>query len=183
MNIISTNLYTQNIYKPVFGAQKAPKNQQISIPKTQTSDTFEKALEQESLLPKKMELTETEKSFNEVLIKYYKLEANAKTQRNNLYDYYSAQDKYDYQELLKEKRRVKSKLDKMAKQFGTTTFDLSYDILDKKDYNWFAPKIFRSKTVQELMQWQTELDNTILHLKVRKLLNKLIEQKLNLIKK
>ena len=54
-------------------------------------------------LPQKLEYTEVEQQCNEVLKKLDSLERNIRVQKQNLRDYYSSQDRYDYRELLKER--------------------------------------------------------------------------------
>ncbi len=129
MNIMITN----NFRKPIvsFGEKSKP-------PKNETN------------LPTKLTLTETEEHFYTDLKKLYTLNSNIKTQRQNLKDYYSPQDRFDYTDLLKKRRSIIAKLKREAKKAGTTYENIEYNILLKKEYNRYAPKIVRAKTLKEL---------------------------------
>ena len=86
MNILRMNF--DKTAKPTFMAKKEPK---ITIVSKET-------------LPRKIELTEMETQYNEVNKEYHKALHDSYVQKRNLSSYYSAQDKFEYQEVMKKKK-------------------------------------------------------------------------------
>lgn len=176
MNISFINLHTPKYaYYPTFCAKKTQKSN-VSPKGTITSDVVEINSTNYELLPKKFELTETEALFDESLLKLHTINSNIKTQKENLRDFYSPQDKADYKDLLKERKKLNAKLDRIAKQAGADALDLEVSITTKKIYNRLAPKILRAKSKQEILQLKADIDNRVLFLNTRKLLESLINQ-------
>ena len=122
MNILPLNTYKYQT--PVFGAKKSKK---------------------EEIGPKKLNFTQSEEEFNEFLVKLRRLESDIRVQKQNLKLFYSVQDNYDYHELLKQKQLVLAKLKRIAKKYDTDYLDLQRNVLVKKEYNRFAPKIIRAE--------------------------------------
>lgn len=75
MNILSTSIQNKNL---IFCAKKKQPD-----------------------FPAKIPLTETEQKFDAVLNNLHSLDSDIYVQKQNLRDLYSAQDRYDYKELLK----------------------------------------------------------------------------------
>lgn len=144
-----------------------------------SSDTVEFS---SSVLPKKLELTEFEAKYNDVMVQVKRLDSNIHVQKNNLKDYYSAQDKYDYQELLKQRQNLRARLRNMAKKSNNNQFDLEYNITVKKEYNRFAPKIYKASTKQELWYIEKLIDEYALYPKTKELLLTLIGQRIKTLK-
>lgn len=134
MNILRTNF--DNTTKPTFMAQRKPK---VTIVSKET-------------LPRKIELTEMETQYNEVNKEYHKALHDSYVQKRNLSSYYSAQDKFEYQEVMKKKNRLNAKLDRMSKKAGIDRFALENTIEAKKQYNRYAPKLFRAETRMALKE-------------------------------
>lgn len=132
--------------------------------------------------PIKRELTDTEKEFNEVLLKYNTTTQNIKCQKELLRSYYSSQDKYDYQMLLKEKNSLARQLKRIAKNAGTDAITMEMDIIGKKDYNRFAPKIFRAKTLAQLDEIQKLISDTFIFANIKTFLLKIISEQKNILK-
>lgn len=174
MKIFFTNLQPQKTYNPEFCARTKRSNDSNLAPLK--SDVVEITNDNKTQLPKKLEYTETERAYKDVMREAHVMDLNIVTQKQNLRSYYSAQDKEDYRELLKARRKLESKMKRMAKQFGTSQYAIEYRIDVKREYNYYASKIFRAKTMQELLDWQLELDTHSLCIDARKLLNRLIEQ-------
>lgn len=177
MNTISLNyLITSQQYSPAFCAKiKTPK---IKLPelKTLTSDVVELTTKQGEGLPRKFEFTELETRYNEVWHEFLTVQSNAHNQKQNLRYYYSAQDKYDYQELLKQKQKLSSRLKRIAKSANQDQYELEYNIDIKKSYNRWAPKILNAKSHEALNNLQNEITSRVFPKKCRELLNCLIEQ-------
>ena len=104
---------------------------------------------------KKIELTEMETQYNEVNKEYRRALNDAYVQKGNLSSYYSAQDKFEYQEVMKKKNRLNAKLDRMSKKAGIDRFVLEDTIEAKKQYNRYAPKLFRADTRAALKEVET----------------------------
>ena len=68
-----------------------------AAPSFQSSDTVEFS---SSVLPKKLELTEFEAKYNDVMIQVKRLDSNIYVQKNNLKDYYSALKEYPAEEMI-----------------------------------------------------------------------------------
>ena len=137
MNILRTNF--DKTTKPTFMAQRKPK---VTIVSKET-------------LPRKIELTEMETQYNEVNKEYHKALHDSYVQKRNLSSYYSAQDKFEYQEVMKKKNRLNAKLDRMSKKAGIDRFALENTIEAKKQYNRYAPKLFRAETKMALKEVET----------------------------
>lgn len=134
MNILRTNF--DKTTKPTFMAQRKPK---VTIVSKET-------------LPRKIELTEMKTQYNEVNKEYHKALHDSYVQKRNLSSYYSAQDKFEYQEVMKKKNRLNAKLDRMSKKAGIDRFALENTIEAKKQYNRYAPKLFRAETRMALKE-------------------------------
>ena len=134
MNILRTNF--DKTTKSTFMAQRKPK---VTIVSKET-------------LPRKIELTEMETQYNEVNKEYHKALHDSYVQKRNLSSYYSAQDKFEYQEVMKKKNRLNAKLDRMSKKAGIDRLVLENTIEAKKQYNRFAPKLFRAETILALKE-------------------------------
>ena len=124
--------------------------------------------------PIKRELTETEKEFDNVLSKYNRVCLNIKSQKDLLKSYYSPLDKYDYQLLLKEKSSLSRQLKRIAKKAGTDHITMEMDIIEKKEYNRYAPKIFRAKTISQLEEIQKLICEPGIFIDVKTFLLKII---------
>lgn len=155
MKIITSNSFkTPSI---VFGEnRKTPKN--------------------ENILPTKFVLTETEEHFGETLQKLYRLERDIKTQKQNLRDFYSAQDKFEYRDLLKERRSIIAKLKREARKAGMKYTDLEYDVNFKKEYNRYAAKVLRAKTLEDLKPIFDLINSCEIYQQTKDLLINLIKQ-------
>lgn len=134
MNILQLNF--NKPVAPTFTAKKEPK---VTIVSKET-------------LPQKIELTEMETQYNEVNTEYLRASHDAYVQKQNLKSYYSAQDKFDYQEAMKKKNQLNSKLNRMSKKAGIDRFELESTIEAKKQYNRYAPKLFRAETKSALKE-------------------------------
>ncbi len=100
--------------------------------------------------PTKIQLTEVEQKFYEILMELHRVESDIKTQKQNLWNMYSAQDRGDYKELLKLRQSLLAKLRRIAKKESKDYWDFVRDINVKKEYNRFAPKLLKAKTEEEL---------------------------------
>lgn len=176
MNILFLNkhLHFQKI-NPVFQGRRQTNELRL---KTTEGDTIELSSKFEGKVPDKIELSETEKAFNELVIERRRLDLNIETQKNMLKQYYSVEDKCDYRELLKKRRNLVARLKKMAAALGVDMHEFEYDISAKKDYNFLAPKILRTKTVNELKELITTLKLEDMFVNTRVMLSMLIEQHL-----
>lgn len=132
---------------------------------------------QTNSFPIKRELTEAEKEFNEVLIKYNRASQNAKSQKELLKSYYSSEDKYDYQMLLKEKSNLSKQLKRIAKKAGTDEITMEMDIIGKKEYNRYAPKVARAKTIPQLNEVQKLISEAPIFVDIKTFLLKIISEK------
>ena len=145
------NILPLNTYKyqtPVFGAKKSKK---------------------EEIGPEKLNFTEVEEEFNESLVKL--------VQKQNLKLYYSVQDKYDYQKLLKQRQQLSAKLNRIANKSNTDYLDLLRGVLVKKEYNRFAPKIIRAASLKELAELKEWIASSFLYKASEDLLMQLMEKK------
>lgn len=125
----------------------------------------------------KFKFSETEEVFNENMTKLYRLERDIRVQKQNLKTFYSAQDKYDYQELLKQKRQVVSKMNRIAQKAGKDVNDFEIHILIKKQINKYIPKILNAKNKEELMQLKELVSTTAFFQLARDVLCRIIERK------
>ena len=165
MNILRTN-FDKNT-KPNFMAKKEPK---ITIVSKET-------------LPRKMELTEMETQYNEVNKEYYRALHDSYVQKRNLSRYYSAQDKFEYQEVIKKKNRLNAKLDRMSKKTGIDRLVLEDTIEAKKQYNRYAPKLFRAETRMALKEVETLIFEVVTNQKALVTLAALVTQCKKMLKK
>ena len=165
MNILRTN-FDKNT-KPNFMAKKEPK---ITIVSKET-------------LPRKMELTEMETQYNEVNKEYYRALHDSYVQKRNLSRYYSAQDKFEYQEVIKKKNRLNAKLDRMSKKTGIDRLVLEDTIEAKKQYNRYAPKLFRAETKAALKEVETLIFEVVTNKKALVSLAALVTQCKKMLKK
>lgn len=124
--------------------------------------------------PRKLEFTEAEAEFMPVWQKHNITEANLKTQKSNLRDYYLSSDKADYKELRKENTKLKNKMHYIAKKYDADELMLAGEIRAKNTYNWYAPKIYRAKKKVELLELKKYLSNAIIETKTKDMLLKLI---------
>ena len=152
MNILPLNTYKYQT--PVFGAKKSKK---------------------EEIGPKKLNFTQSEEEFNEFLVR--RLESDIRVQKQNLKLFYSAQDSYDYHELLKQRQLVLAKLKRIAKKYDTDYLDLQRNVLVKKEYNRFAPKIIRAASLKELAELKEWIASSFLYKASEDLLMQLMEKK------
>ena len=146
-----------------------------------TSDTVE--FSYQNSIPLKRELNEIEKEFNEVLIKYNTASQNAKSQKELLKVYYSAQDKYDYQTLLKEKNKLKRQLKKIAKKANIDEITMEMNILEKQQYNRYTPKICRANSLSELTKLQKLIDESLIFFDIKTFLLKIITERKQYLKR
>ncbi len=165
MNILRTNF--DKITKPNFMAKKEPK---ITIVSKET-------------LPRKMELTEMETQYNEVNKEYYRALNDAYVQKQNLRSYYSAHDKFEYQEAMKKKNRLNAKLDRMSKKAGIDRLVLEDTIEAKKQYNRYAPKLFRAETRMALKEVEKLIFEVVTNQKALVSLAALVTQCKKMLKK
>lgn len=75
---------------------------------------------QEPELPPKIEFTKIEQEYIPVLKELYTLNSNIYTQKQNLRNYYSSADRCDYRELLKQRRNLIKKLERIAQKLTKT---------------------------------------------------------------
>lgn len=172
MNILSLNLYSGKHNSISFTGKKNSKSNTPELVQTPYRDLCNRNTEN---LPAKFELTETEEAFNNHLAKLYRLNANIETQKQNLRDYYSAEDKMSYKELLKERRNLYSTMKRFAKRVGIDEGELTFAVSAKKEYNRYAPKIIRAKTLEDLKNIHNMIKNLVLTIASRRLLEGLIE--------
>ncbi len=135
------------------------------------------------ILPDKFELTDAELAYDGVWRELKRLEMDILTQKANLKDFYSAQDRLEYKELLKQRQNTLSKLKRIAHNCGLPEMLLKIDITIKKEYNRYAPKILRSSTSAELKQAQETIDKANLCTQTLTLLDRLLKQHKKAIKK
>lgn len=125
------------------------------------------------VLPEKLELTSEEVQFNEYMMENRRLERDIYVQKNNLHDYYSKSDKADYKELLKKNNSVKAKMRRFTKKLGVNHYKFESYIDAKKEYNRYAPKIYRSKTKADvdkvLALWGEQLRYKVTDVMIKKL--------------
>ena len=151
------------------------KQKTIDTNKTQSlqADSVTLSTKNQALVAK-MELTKTEKEFSEVLNKYNTVTHNIKSQKELLKSYYSAQDKYDYKELLKEKSKLLNQMKRIAKKAGLDYLTMEFNIIEKKDYNRYAPKVLRANSIEELYEVRKLIESRHLFANTQKLLSLLI---------
>lgn len=165
MNILRTNF--DKTTKLTFMAQRKPK---VTIVSKET-------------LPRKIELTEMETQYNEVNKEYHKALHDSYVQKRNLSSYYSAQDKFEYQEVMKKKNRLNAKLDRMSKKAGIDRLVLENTIEAKKQYNRYAPKLFRAETKMALKEVEKLIFEVVTNKNALVILAALISQCKKMLKK
>ena len=171
-NISYNRLQTNNGI--IFGARpKLPKATKLS---ELASDVIELSSKKKAKAPDRLELTESEKAFEPIWMRLRTVEMNVKTQKEALKYYYSASDRFDYQELVKEKQKLTSQLKRMAKKEGRDYLDIGFDIDAKKSYNRYAKKVLKTTTKDELTHIEDELKERSIFFKARVLLTQLIEE-------
>lgn len=134
-------------------------------------------------LPQKFELTEMEAQYNEVNKEYIRAMQTAYEQKRNLGAYYSAQDRFDYRDAMKKKNNLNSKLDRMAKKSGIDRFVLEDMIEAKKQYNRYAPKLFRAETKNALKELEKMISEVVTNRKALVTLLALVTQCKKMLKK
>ena len=178
-NILYNCLQTKNGI--TFSAKpklpKAPKLNELA------SDVVELTSKRRTKSPERLELTESEKAFEPIWMRLRTVEMNVKTQKEALKYYYSASDRFDYQELVKEKQKLTSQLKRMAKKEGRDYLDIGFDIDAKKSYNRYAKKVLKTTTKDELAHIEKELKERNLFYRARVLLTQLIEEHSQTLKK
>lgn len=169
------NLFTSNYQNisPNFGS-KPPKIKPVLLQELQT-DTVELSKNIGHILPERFEFGGLELVAKELKAKITRLELNARTFRQDLKHYYTSQNKEEYRELLKEKQKANSQFARLAKKMGLDKDDLSKYIDEKKEYNYFAPKIKRAISVEELDQIRTRIEEHHVYDSIKQLLFELIE--------
>ena len=170
---ITYNRLQQNTGITFSAKPKLPKATKLS---ELASDVVELSSKKRAKAPERLELTESEKVFEPVWMRLRTLEMNIKSQKEALKYYYSANDRYDYQELVKEKQKLTSQLKRMAKKEGRDYLDIGFDIDAKKSYNRYAKKVLKTSTKEELTHIEEELRERSLFTKTRILLSQLIEE-------
>lgn len=156
MNIsVLNNNNIANHFKPTFaGRRKLPKD----------------------ILPEKLELTPLESEYNEMLVQQRRLERNLSEQRRDLYDYYSRSSKDDYNEQMRLNRNLKSRMKRLASKSDQKQIMFEIGVDTKKEYNRFAPKIYRAKNKAELQEIVNLISESFLYTKAKEMLFKLISQ-------
>lgn len=175
MMIVSFNTLPLQKSHFTFGAKaKLPKLKALQTP---VSDVVEISAKKENLLPRKFEFTEFEEKCNELLVKRDRMNMNIRTQKQNLRYFYTAQDNYDYHEMLKQRQNLMGQLRRLAKNAGVNSTDLELGIYAKREYNRYAPKIYRAATHEELNQLQNLITSLNLFSQAEELLKRLIAQR------
>lgn len=178
MNILSLPQIPKNNYS-FTGKLKVPNTKKLG---QLASDVVEISSKQQDILPKKMNFTDVESAYKEAYIQLRYLDLNICTQKANLRAYYSAQDKADYQELLKQRRKLVGKLNKIAKKAGVEASDLEHNVCVKLEYNRYAPKIYNASSKEDLEKCKELIETKgLLYSKAKEMLYQLIEQKSKLL--
>ena len=182
MNILAINYGLKNPQTPSFGV-RTPKVKTAKI-KELTSDVVEissNSKKKEFILPSNFDFKCVEVIAKDLVKKLRRLEMDAKVQKSNLRSFYSAQDKYDYQELLKEKRNVQSQLNRLSKKNGYGANGLEHIVEEKMQYNYFAPKIYKADSIEALEKLRRRVEESKTHSCIKELLFDLIESRKKLI--
>ena len=181
-NTMKINLLTSNYQNstPNFGA-KTPKIKPVLFHDLQI-DTLELSKNIEQILPERFEFGELEIVAKDLWTKIVRLELNARTFRDDLKYYYTSQNKDEYKELLKEKQKANAQFSNLAKKIGVDKYELAKSIKEKKEYNFFAPKIYRATTLEELNNLIIKIKEQNLYKTVQTMLFELIEYRKSLIK-
>ena len=178
MNInFFTSNYQNNV--PKFGAARKPTS--IPVIKELPVDKLELSENIGKILPEKFEFGEMELKAKDLLSKITRLELNVIDQKKNLRNYYTSQNRDEYRELLKERRNASSQFLRLAKKMGLKVRDLESYICEKKDYNFYAPKIFRATTLEELENLKLRIEEKKVHDSIKELLYELIEYRKTLL--
>ena len=128
------------------------------------------------LLPEKLTLNEVETEYNDLLVQSRRVSNNIYTQKQNLRNYYSRADRDDYRELLKERQNLNARMKRVAKKTDIPQNEFEIGILAKKEYNIYAPKIYRAKTMQDLEGVIKLISESTLFTSTKEMLSKLIAQ-------
>ena len=175
------NLFTSNYQNisPNFGS-KAPKIEPVLLQELQT-DTVELSKNIGHILPERFEFGQMELLAKELMSKILRLELNARSCKQDLKHFYTSQNRDEYRELLKEKQKANSQFARLAKKMGLDKDDLSKYIDEKKEYNYFAPKIHRATSLEELNKLQVRIEKEeTLYINIKELLIELIEYRKSL---
>lgn len=78
---------------------------------------------------------------------------------------------------MKQRQLVLAKLKRIAKKYDTDYLDLQRNVLVKKEYNRFAPKIIRAGSVKELAELKELISTSFLYKAAENLLMNLIDKK------
>lgn len=127
--------------------------------------------------PTKIPLTKVEQKFDKVLMELHRVECDIKTQKQNLWDMYSTQNRGDYRELLKLRQSLLAKLRQIAQKESKDYWDIIKEISIKKEYNRFAPKLLRAKTEEELRKAIEIISSYNLFKKAEEMLEQIISNK------
>ena len=154
INLLNSNNVT-NHFKPAFeGRRKLPKD----------------------IMPEKLDLTPLEAEYNELLVQHRRLERNLIEQRRDLRDYYSRASKDEYNEQMRLNRNLKSRMKRVASKSNQEQIMFEIGVDSKKEYNRYAPKIYRAKNKAELQEVAKLISESILFTNVREMLLKLVSQ-------
>ena len=179
-NIMKINNFTKSNYKATFHSIRNIENiPNLQVPKTNTEQIVKIDFVPEQLpkvLPNKFELTEAEEKYNAVWVKLKLLNLNILTQKSMLKDYYSTQDRLDYKALLRQRQTLLRQLKKIASDVGIPKIILEIVITAKKEYNRYAPKIIRAKTIEDIETAKKVIQSTELSKDAHKLLDMLFKQ-------
>ena len=156
-----------------FSTFSTPQTMAFKGKSAKTADSFDIV---KNSFPLKQEFSEVEKEFNDVLVKYNNVSQNARSQKEMLKIYYSAQDKYDYKELMKEKNKLSRQLKKIASKAGTDNISMEMDIIAKKTYNRYTPKIYNAKNLSQLEEDQKLINESTIFVNVKATLLKIISE-------
>jgi len=169
------NLFTSNYQNatPNFGA-KPPKIKPVLFQDLQ-ADKLDLSENIGRILPERFEFGQMELLAKELMSKILRLELNARSCRQDLKHFYTSQNRDEYRELLKEKQKANSQFARLAKKMGIDKDDLSKYIDEKKEYNYYAPKIKRATSVEELNQIRTRIEEQHVYMSIKQLLFELIE--------
>ena len=185
-NIMKINNFTKSNYKATFHSIRNIENiPNLQVPKTNTEQIVKIDFVPEQLpkvLPNKFELTEAEEKYNAVWVKLKLLNLNILTQKSMLKDYYSTQDRLDYKALLRQRQTLLRQLKKIASDVGIPKIILEIVITAKKEYNRYAPKIIRAKTIEDIETAKKVIQSTELSKGAHKLLDMLFKQQKNILK-
>lgn len=132
---------------------------------------------QEPELPPKIEFTKIEQEYIPVLTELNTLNSDIYTQKQNLRNYYSSTDRCDYRELLKRRRNLITKLERIAQKANKDYRTMEWEIIEKREYNRFVPKILRAKTPKELQQVIELISSYNITKRVQDILEYLIQKK------